>query len=92
MIALRQLVVVDSLVAKTLQIRLWGDDNFAMTSLGFAVTVFLGSSMGLFVVYPDPNALDGISVFALFNAGYAWLAGRVASMAWQLLIPHTSKH
>jgi hypothetical protein len=59
-----------------------------MTPRGFALTVFLGSLIGLFSVYSDPGALIGIGAFALFNAGYAWLVGRVGSMAWECFAPY----
>jgi hypothetical protein len=52
-----------------------------MTTVGFALMVFLGSMIGLFVIYPDPGATVGVSASAAFNAGYAWLAGGIASLA-----------
>ena len=53
-----------------------------MTPFGVSTAVFLGSLAGLFLVYPHWMAWPGVLVFAAFNAGYAWLVARVASMAW----------
>ena len=62
-----------------------------MKSSGIALTIFIASVLGLLIVYPAPGALDGITVFALFNAAYAWLVARVAGMAWEYFAPYARR-
>jgi len=67
------------------------DDNYAMTSSGVALTIFIASMAGLLIVYPSIGSLDAIAVFALFNAAYAWIVARVASMAWDYFAPYARR-
>ena len=62
-----------------------------MTSSRIALTIFIASVVGLFIVYPTAGALDGITAFAAFNASYAWLVARVASMAWEYFAPYARR-
>ena len=62
-----------------------------MTSWGFALTIFIASMAGLLIVYPTIGALDGITVFALFNAAYAWFVARVVGMAWEYFAPYARR-
>ena len=91
-IALRQAAVIPGISVVSLQPCSWSDDNYAMTTSGLALMVFLGSTIGLFVVFPDPGATVGVTAFAAFNGAYAWLAGRVASLAWEFFVPFARRH
>ena len=67
------------------------DDKYLMTSSGFAFTVFLGSVLGLYIGYQSLSGAAGMVAFGAFNAGYAWVAARVVSMAWAYFAPHARR-